>query len=863
MNTNQHGLHLSPVYIALFLLGFPVPVIPAQYYFDPAFLNDGSGKKVDLSQYEQADATPEGDYLVDIYINQQNAATDTISFKKDANGKVIPLLTPNLLKELGVAVSRVPTLKSLPPDKPVGDLSALIPSAQTKLDLSKLRLDLSIPQADMDVAIGGFVNPALWDDGIPAAMFNYNLNGSMSRMDGLGDQKVGKMQNLFGNMFGGLNAGPWRLRSSVSYSYSGDNYSDASTSAVNWQSTYLQRDVRSLRGELLLGEISTGSEVFDGIPLRGARLMSNDEMLPSSLRGFAPELTGIARTNAKVTVTQNGSLIYQTNVPPGPFRLTDVYQASSGGDLVLTITEEDGTVHSSSQTYATLPIMQRPGRIIYDVAVGRFDGGGYTDGSRKPVLAMGTLVWGLPNYVTLYGGLLGSNDYQSAALGTGVSLGMFGVMAVDATLARANLPGRGNANGVAYRARYSKSLLDTGTSLDVSTYRYASRDFYSFNDANTYGYRLNEGWAPWIGERQRSTWQIGLNQSLWSWGSLYLRGSRSDYWGSDRVINTASAGFSSSFKGIGYSVNFSMDQARDKNNNWPTNRQVSFNMSMPLSIFSSSERIKDIRTNYSLSNDSRGRTAQSMGISGSMLDNRISWSASQNWDNQGNGTSGNLGLGYSGSKISSGLNYGYSRNSKVLSASASGGMLIHRHGITFGKSVNGAMALVNAPGADGVYVMNAGAQANSQGEALVPYLQSYQKNVISLDPTTLPDGVDVTNNSVNVYPTKDAVVEAQFKTRIGRQALITLKHASGPIPFGAQVTLLSDDKQDSDNQSSGIVGDNGLVYMAGMPQNGTLQVTWGSNADQQCQVAYDLGPKPESKEAQTISGVAQLTQECR
>lgn len=54
------------------------------------------------------------------------------------------------------------------------------------------------------------------------------------------------------------------------------------------QSTWLQRDVRSLKSLLRIGDTYTTGDVFDSIQFRGVQLMSDDEMLPDSQRGFAP-----------------------------------------------------------------------------------------------------------------------------------------------------------------------------------------------------------------------------------------------------------------------------------------------------------------------------------------------------------------------------------------------------------------------------------------------------------------------------------------------------------------------------------------------------------------------------------------------
>lgn len=78
-------------------------------------------------------------------------------------------------------------------------------------------------------------------------------------------------------------------------------------------------------------------------------------MLPSSMRGFAPEINGIAQSNARITVSQNGNVVYQTYVAPGPFSIKDLYPTGSSGNLQVNISEEDG----SERTFV-YPILHYP-----------------------------------------------------------------------------------------------------------------------------------------------------------------------------------------------------------------------------------------------------------------------------------------------------------------------------------------------------------------------------------------------------------------------------------------------------------------------------------------------------------------------
>lgn len=122
----------------------------------------------------------------------------------------------------------------------------------------------------------------------------------------------------------------------------------------------------------MLGDTWTSGELFDSINLRGAQLESENGMYPDSLQGFAPTIHGTARSNARVSVKQNGYVIYQTYVPPGAFVINDLYPAASSGDLEVTIKESDNSQSSFIVPYAAVPMLQREGRVNYNIAVGQY-----------------------------------------------------------------------------------------------------------------------------------------------------------------------------------------------------------------------------------------------------------------------------------------------------------------------------------------------------------------------------------------------------------------------------------------------------------------------------------------------------------
>ncbi|WP_037413102.1 fimbria/pilus outer membrane usher protein [Serratia fonticola] len=830
----------NPIYLFLFLAGCTGSAF-ADDYFDPSLLSLGdssSSSDIDLSQFSTAGYVPAGHYLVDIYLNQQRIGSNDIVFaKENGSNKVLAELTPRMLEDWGVNVTASATLKDLPKNRPVGDLGLLIPQASVTMNLAKLRLDLSIPQVALKPNITGYVDPTLWDQGIPAFLMNYNLSGSRSWLDGYSGGDKSRNQSLFVNLHSGLNWGAWRLRSDMTHNRSeatgNSSWGDSSFQETEFLNTYLQRDIQTLRAQLTMGDISSGGDIFDSMPFRGVQLSSNDDMLPDSQRGFAPVIAGIASSNARVTVSQHGNVIYQTYVPPGPFKLTDVYQASSGGDLTITIVEADGSQRTSTQAYSALPIMQRPGKMNFELAAGRYRSGGMTEGNQQPTFGMGTLIYGLPYNITLYGGGLLASNYQASVLGTSFSLGYLGAVSADMTLSRAFLPGEDRpARGSSYRLKYSKSMLATGTSVDLTAYRYSTDSYYSFSDVNSMGFRLNDDIIPWARERRRSTWQMQLSQQLSSWGSLYFSAVRDSYWGNSHVNTSLSSGFSGNLAGIGYSLSYSIDRIKG-DGDWPENRQVALNVQLPLSLLGGSDAFGNAYASYNTSRDNDGKTSHQGGISGSILEGRFNYNVMQG-GGQGQANSGSASLGYQGGNGNLNLGYNYSDSSRSVNFGLAGGVLAHPYGVTLSQTMGDSVALVRAPGVADLKVSGR-TQTNRWGYAVVPYLSNYQSNTISVDPSSLEEGTDVNNTSVNVYPTGGAVVLANYHTRIGQQVLMTLIYHGKPVPFGAMASLQGDE------DSASIVGDGGQVYLNGLPENGEIQVKWGNGSHSQCKVAFKLG----------------------
>ncbi|HBZ74094.1 MAG TPA: hypothetical protein DEO80_01365, partial [Leclercia adecarboxylata] len=171
------------------------------------------------------------------------------------------------------------------------------------------------------------------------------------------------------------------------------------------------------------------------------------------------------------------------------------------------------------------------------------------------------------------------------------------------------------------------------------------------------------------------------------------------------------------------------------------------------------------------------------------------------------------------------------------------------NGITLSQPLGDTIALVKAPGTHGTHITNqTGVKTDFRGYTVVPFVTAYRHNTIALDTETLPDEADVTHAAQVVTPTRGAVVRASFNTRVGSRVLMTLTRQGKPLPFGATVTT-------GDKDSEFIVGNDGQTYLSGLPQHGTLSVSWGQDASESCVAEYRL--TDEEKKTSIINAAAQ------
>ncbi|MGA4581544.1 fimbria/pilus outer membrane usher protein [Enterobacter hormaechei] len=752
-----------------------------------------------------------GNFLTTIMWDRDVLDKRTVSWiLSDDKQRLLPELTKADLRALGVKVDTIPDMKDLDDALIIDDISHFIDNARYDYDQDNQTLKLVIPQKYRDQAAAGAIEPKFWDDGAPAAWTSYQFSGSQQHY------RSGKTSSAWLGLESGINLGAWRLRNNSTWSDNAGWDAIAST---------LQRDIKTLQSQLEIGQTYTNGELFDSVQMTGVKLETDTSMLPTSQQGFAPVVRGIANSDAKVTIRQNGYTIYQSNVSPGPFEIRDLSKVTSGADLEVTVEEADGSEHSFIQASASVPVLQREGAFKYSLAAGRYRG---NEGEDEPPFLQGTVIYGLPYGVTTYAGALVASSYQAMLAGTGADLGRFGSASVDVTAARTAFDdGRDDARGMSWRAQYSRDIPDTDTTVTLASYRYSTSGFYTFQEAvdqrdseiddGIYTYRRTNN--------RRSRMQVNLSQRVSDWGSAYLNGYQQDYWNMAGHERSVSAGLSSGWRGITWSVSYSLTRTPDSN----TDRQMALMVNVPLSRW-----LANAWSTYSANTASGGFVSHQVGIGGTALEsNNLSYNLQQTYASHDTGYGGSVSGRYRGSAGDVGLGYNYGGDNRQWNYSAQGSIVAHEHGVTLGQSVRDAFAIVHIKDGDNVKVQNGrGIYTDRFGNAIVPSLTAYRKNGITVNTQDRED-IEIAAATQDVVPTKGAAISAIFDARVGKRALITLLFHGKPVPFGAIVTQES---------ATAIVGDEGEVWLTGLHEAVSLNVQWGDGRDQRCAWAGDLPP---------------------
>ncbi|MBH3134635.1 outer membrane usher protein [Serratia nevei] len=814
--------HILSVSVAL-ALGFAggMPAAQAEeIQFNTDVLDVNDRKNIDLSQFARGGFIMPGSYSMVVRLNKSDLPEQPVPFyapDDDPNGSRA-CLSPALVEQLGLKDEMRGKLNWWHQGECLDEAS--LPGMEARGDLATSALYLSIPQAYLDYVSEDWDPPARWDEGISGVLLDYNLNAQTQRQLQYGGQSYG----LSGNGTAGANLAAWRLRADWQANINHQSSGQGMEKRLDWSRYYAYRALPALRSKLTVGEDYLDSGLFDSFRFGGLSLRSDDMMLPPNLRGYAPEVVGVAKSNAKVTISQQGRVLYETQVAAGPFRIQDINDAISG-DLDVKVEEQDGSVQAFKMSTASIPYLTRPGSVRYKLAAGKPSDLDHR--YRGPLFGTGEFSWGVSNGWSLYGGALLGGDYNALALGIGRDLMLLGALSFDVTQSRARLPQQAQneqneraqsgetLSGGSYRLSYSKTFDELDSQVTFAGYRFAEKNFMSmseFLDAREYGRRFGNS---------KEMYTITYNQQLRDLGlSAYLNYSHQTYW--DRPANDRYSLTLSRYFDLGNVKNMSLSMSAYRNRDNERNDDGAY---LSLSVPWGNGATLSYNTTVN-----RDDSSHRVGYY-DRIDERSNYQLSAGGARSGASLSGYYNRNGDLARMSANASYLQDRYSAV-GLSAQGGMTLTAEGGALHRSnmAGGTRLLLDTEGVAGVPVRGYGSAVatNRWGKAVVTDVNSYYRNKASIDLDKLGDNAEATKSVVQATLTEGAICYRKFAVIAGEKAMAVVKLADGSEPpFGA--TVLNARKQET-----GIVNDGGSVYLSGINAGERMTVHWGGAA--QCEV---------------------------
>ncbi|WP_272662700.1 fimbria/pilus outer membrane usher protein [Providencia sp. PROV111] len=607
---------------------------------------------------------------------------------------------------------------------------------QVSFDAASQSLTLTIPQAGLtkeDTSMD-------WGFGNNALRLNYNVNANKYR-DGV---------NYYGSTSLLANVGEWVARGSASLSQD-----DSSIAMFT-----VSKALLALQSDIVLGKTSVSSGDLGGLSTYGMTLSSNNAMR-RQLSGYMPVFSGVATSTARVTLRQGNTTLYSELVPPGPFEINDV-TVLTGGDVVMTITENDG-----SQTQQIFPItlisgQLSPGEHEYSVSLGVTDNNN-ADGTPTGGLVAFNYGYGF-GALSLRTGALIADKFTGVTGSITTPLGGLGSISAGLSGTQSRYS-EGNRQGQKSTLTYAKTF-DAGTSIRLAMNQ-ISQSYDTLGEYNDLEYdRLFER------QRLKKELNIGISQPLWQGSSFSVGTWERWYWQQDGSQKGLNSSFSTRLGAVSVSVSGSYYKTQRDDQ-----YSISTSVSIPFSVFE-----HNVNAFASLSSGKNGGNSYSAGASTNLTD-RWSLSASESWGSDSNmSRQTNLWTGYNGSLAQ--LNGQMSRTDYGTTGSGSlSGSILYlpaNNSVILGKNISDTVAVVNVKDAPGVSLMGRVDETDRNGNLIVP-MNSYRTNTLTLDASTLPNNTEVTVTSQKIKPTGTSVTYVPFESVTIKRYVLQVRRADGAL----------------------------------------------------------------------------------
>jgi len=705
---------------------------------------------------EDADAASR-DLQLEVIIN--DFPTDLIGRFHDEDGRLSA--TPTELESVGLAVP-----KGTEPDADGRVALDQLPEVKYTFEERMQRIRFTVGEEAQQPHVVKFQ-----DRTEPAAhsglglVLNYDVLGTRS-LDSTGVD--GAFEGRLFSSYGVLSSGFLG-----SYDESGNR-----NRFVRLDTTYTYSDPDAMT-RLRFGDVISGGLSWTRpVRLGGAQFSRDFGLRPDLITFPTPTLAGSASVPSTVDVFINDVQQGGRDVPPGPFQINDLPIITGAGDAKLVVRDALGRETVQTVAFYASPDLLAEGRLDFSLEAGslRRDFGTSSD-SYKDIAASATARYGLTNSLTLESHVEGTRDVIAGGAGVHLALGSYGV--VSGSLAASS--GHGSSGlqyGVGYQyqaGRWSVGAASTWTGGDYQDVA------AQFDDP-----------VP----RRLDRANLGLN--LGGWGSVSVGYLGVDYGREDRdrSLNFVTSSYTTNlFENVTLYASAYAD-IRDGDN-----YGVTVGLAIPFG--------GDISTSADVSRQSGANQATAQAYKSVPIDGGWGW---QLLDSEG-GYSRRLAEGRYRSgwgEVQAGVDQ---FDDQVSGRAGVRGALVAAAGGVFATNwIDNGFGIVDI-GYPDVEVLRENrpvGRTGSSGMLIVPDLNPYQSNKLSIDPLSVPYSASIGRVERDAVPEDRSGVVVEFPVQDAKGALLTLVGPDGkPLPVGSVAQL-------DGRSETAPVGYDGQVYLTGL-----------------------------------------------
>ena len=549
---------------------------------------------------------------------------------------------------------------------------------------------------------------------------------------------------------------------------------------------------------LRLGDTHTAAVPWSrATRIGGIQLSRNFALRPYFSTAPLPSFLGSADIPSNAELYVNGIKQFEEQVPAGPFNIQTMPYISGAGNATLVLTDAMGKQRAVELPFYNSTTLLKKGLADWSIEAGyvrQSYGIKSFDYGHDPMYS-GSIRYGVTDAVTAEAHAESTKKLINYGAGLNARLGQFGVVSGSYASSKYNNV-KGNMYGWGYQWQGSRFHVSADLKKAQKTYR---------DVASLYGSEVPET------NRILST---GVN--LDQWGQLGVSYINLKYFGqpADKYLNVYWS------KQLNDTVNIALNYNKDLAN---SGRQtlflgVSFNFDRRYSAYVSATALNDTNR-YTASLFRR-----------SQEDEGLSWMLQTQYEANAAGLYASANYRGPYGEYSGGVQT--DKNHSAAYANTTGSLVLMSGGVFASRQIQDGFAVVSTNGVKDVPVQlenrNYGTTNNS-GLLIVTPLNAYQKNQISIDPSTLPANMMIDKVNTTVAPERGSGTRVLFKIAPARAATIVLHDRHGqPLPLGTRVRL--------NDSAQTVVGYDGIVYLEQLQSRNQVIATPDSG---QCQVRFD------------------------